>query len=82
MSSVAASIRQSGTRHADQGGVWNDLAAKSERVHVAIPTRAMNDVLDAHRTQLDDFVGAFRVQPDQTGAVFAIGESNRGTGTL
>ncbi|MAG31155.1 MAG: hypothetical protein CL908_09740 [Deltaproteobacteria bacterium] len=78
MASVSTSMQQAGTRSADQADVWHDIAEKSSRMHVAAPTSAMTDVFEAHRSRLDDYVGAFRAAPQQTGAVFALGERIEG----
>jgi hypothetical protein len=67
-----------GTRQADQASVWDDIASKSSRMRVAAPTSAMTDVFAAHRTRLEDYVSALRPEPEQTGAVFAIGERIEG----
>lgn len=72
MASVTASMKQAGSRLADQGAVWDDIAQKSTRMRVSAPTSAMADVFDSHRTRLDDYVAAFESGPGQTGAVFAI----------
>jgi hypothetical protein len=78
MASVTLALKDTGMRQADQAGVWDDIASKSSRMRVAAPTNAMTDVFAAHHTRLEDYVGAFRPEPDQTGAVFAIGERIEG----
>jgi hypothetical protein len=78
MASVSESIRRQGSRRADQGAVWDDIAAKSSRMRVSTPTGAMRDVFEAHRTQLEDYTGAFKPEAQQLGAVFAIGERVEG----
>ena len=59
MRSVSDSMRHEGSRHADQGRVWDDIAHKSARMHVSAPTSAMSEVFESHRDRLDDYVGAF-----------------------
>ncbi len=78
MASVSESMKQSGSRRADQGAVWDDIAHKASRMCVSAPTGAMSDVFEANRTRLEDYVGAFQSQADQVGAVFAIGEHVEG----
>ncbi len=78
MASVTGSLRRTGTRKADQGEVWNDIASKCLRMSVQAPTSAMVDVYETHRTRVEDYVGAFQAEPEQTGAVFAIGEKIEG----
>jgi len=78
MLSVSESMRQAGSRHADQGRVWHDIAQKSARMHVSAPTSAMSEVFESNRDRLDDYVGAFTPLPSQVGAVFAIGDRIEG----
>ena len=78
MASVDASVRATGSRHADQSRVWDDIALKSVRMHVSAPTSAMSEVFEAHRGRLDDYVEAFEASPNQLGAVFAIGDRVEG----
>jgi len=78
MASVSESMKLSGSRRADQGAVWDDIALKTSRMRVSAPTGAMSDVFEANRTRLEDYVGAFRAEPDQLGAVFAIGDHIEG----
>ena len=58
---------------ADQGGVWDDVARKSERLHAASPTGAMHDIYVHHRARLDELCAAAPRQDHQIGAVVAIG---------
>ncbi len=78
MVSVTSSMRHTGTRRADQGRVWHDIAEKSARMHVSTPTSAMSEVFEANRSRLDDYVAAFDASPKQVGAVFAIGDRIEG----
>jgi hypothetical protein len=73
MRDVSRSMRESGSRAADQGAVWDAVAARASSLRVASPTGAMGDVFDGHRASLEAYVGAFRAAPRQAGAVFAIG---------
>jgi hypothetical protein len=78
MASVGESMKHSGSRRANQQDVWDDIAQKASRMQVSAPTGAMTDVFDAHRTRLEDYVGAFHPEPDQLGALFAIGDRIEG----
>ncbi len=78
MASVSGSLRRTGSRQADQAEVWDEIADKCVRMSVQAPTSAMLDVFETHRTRVEDYVGAFRAEPEQTGAVFAIGDKVEG----
>jgi hypothetical protein len=58
---------------ADQGAVWNELAAKSERHDSRSSTGAMHDVFESRRSALADMAGAVRVREGQQGALVFIG---------
>jgi hypothetical protein len=57
---------------AEQGAVWNEVAAKSSRLHVASPTAAMHDIYEERRDGLDAFRAAVSRRDGQTGALAAI----------
>lgn len=78
MASVSMSRRTHGTSVADQSEVWGDIARKCASMNVAAPTSAMSSVYETHRTRVDDYAAAFRAQPGQVGAVFAIGDKIEG----
>ena len=78
MASVHQSLKTSGSRRADQQEVWNDISLKCMDMSVEAPTSAMADVFEQHQTRVEDFVGAFKPESSQTGAVFAIGEKIEG----
>lgn len=73
MASVTASLARSGERHSDQGEVWRDIGAKSERLAAASPTGAMAEMYEQHNTNLDAFVHAMEPVSGQVGALFRIG---------
>jgi hypothetical protein len=58
---------------ADQGAVWNEVAAKSERMGVASATGAMNDIYEGRRGRLAEMHGRVRLRDGQLGALAAIG---------
>ena len=58
---------------ADQGAVWDEIAAKSRRMGAASPTGAMHDVFESLRAGLDELTDAIERQDGQIGALVAIG---------
>jgi hypothetical protein len=72
MSSVSQSLRQSGTRHSNQGQVWADIEDKNVLFQAAAPTGAMEAAYESRGDQLDAYSRAFRAEPRQRGAVAAI----------
>lgn len=72
MGRVSASLRQSGTRQANQGEVWADIADKNTLFQTHSPTGAMEDTYVSRGEQLDTYTRAFRAEPRQRGAVAAI----------
>ena len=57
---------------AEQGAVWNEVAAKSSRLDVSSPTGAMSDVYEQRRDRLRGFESAIALRAGQTGALAAI----------
>jgi hypothetical protein len=70
---VSYHLQHEGVAHADQGRVWDDIGCAVQCLGVHSPTRAMGDIFDTHRPQIDEFVAAFRPVERQVGALFAIG---------
>jgi hypothetical protein len=68
-----ASAAAGGEARADQGAVWNEIAAKSRRMGAASPTAAMHDVFESRRAGLDELTDAIDRQDRQIGALVAIG---------
>jgi hypothetical protein len=58
---------------ADQGAVWDEVAAKSGRLDVESPTGAMHDLYEDRRDSLAGFESGICLRDGQTGAVVAIG---------
>ncbi len=58
-----------------QRAVWDEVRAKSARMNVASPTLASSDVFAAHRGALGELEQAFPIQPGQSGAVLALGDT-------
>jgi hypothetical protein len=74
-SHVSMSMRESGSRRSDQSALWENIAAKSERMSVASETGAMSDIYEHKETGVNEFVEHFRPIEGQIGAVFAIAYS-------
>jgi hypothetical protein len=72
MSQVTMSMRDLGAHHADQADVWQEIAAKSERLGASSPTSAMEAMYLDHGSRLDQFVRAMTPAPGQSGALFAV----------
>lgn len=71
--SVQASMRSTGTRHSDQGAVWDALSRKAARMEVQSPTEAMSAIYEHHGATLDDYVEKLSLNDGQTGAIFVTG---------
>ena len=69
---VSRSLRETGTRRSDQSALWENIAAKSERMSVASDTGAMSDIYESKEKGMKEFVERFRPIEGQIGAVFAI----------
>lgn len=72
MGRVSDSLRESGTREADQGEVWASVADKLAFAKSRSATGAMADAYVSSGKQLDAYSRAFRAEPRQRGAVAAI----------
>lgn len=73
VASVSRSLRRAGRRVSDQQQVWADISAKARRMDAGSATQAMDEIFNRHRGKVEDYVAAFRPDPSQTGALFAIG---------
>lgn len=62
-----------GEARADQGAVWNEIAAKRRRMAAASETSAMHDLFESRRVALDALTGAIERQDGQIGALVALG---------
>jgi hypothetical protein len=69
---VSCSLRESGARNADQGAIWEDIDAKSERFAAESPTKAAAAMYEQSRADLDALQSRLEALPRQVGAVFAI----------
>ena len=57
---------------ADQGAVWNEVAAKAARMGISSATGAMHDIYEGRRDRLAEIRDAIRLHDGQLGAVVAI----------
>jgi hypothetical protein len=57
---------------AEQGAVWDEVAAKSARMDVESSTGAMHDIYESRRAGLEAFEAAVSLREGQTGALVAI----------
>lgn len=73
MAAVSATMRRSGERSSDQHEVWEDIAAKAERLSSPSDTGAMAAMYDSHATDVEAFVHELPWVERQCGAAFAIG---------
>jgi len=69
---VSLSMRDSGSRRADQGAVWNEIGAKAHRMGAESPTSAAAAMYESHRSKLDEFLERLEALPRQAGALFTI----------
>jgi hypothetical protein len=69
---VSCSLRASGSRHADQGAVWQDIDEKASRLRADSPTQAAAAMYERSRTQLNEFQARLDAVPRQAGALFTI----------
>ena len=69
---LSSSLRSAGSYAADQGMVWDSIAAKQERMKVHSPTAAMTDIYEQHHDKVEDYAAAFTAIDDQVGVVMAI----------
>lgn len=70
---VSESLWNRGSYDSDQGAVWTDIADTTVRTATISPTAASADVFETHRGRIDKVISAFGVEPEQVGAVFALG---------
>jgi hypothetical protein len=74
LESVSMSLRHSGSRHADQGEVWDQIAQKAASLGTHSRTSAMADMYRERQPQLEDYAEALReATAGAHGAAFAVG---------
>lgn len=73
MASVGASLKRTGTdRYSDQGAVWAEMSSKCAEFKADAPTHSMDDIYEASRPALDQYLEHIRMQPNQVGLACAI----------
>ena len=68
---VAMNLKEGSGFRSNQGMIWNELAAKSERMAVHSSTGAMADLFEGQKDRLGEYLKAFRLVDCQAGALFA-----------
>ncbi len=56
----------------DQSEIWNDIDLMASRFDVNSPTAAMSDIYEAKKRDLEDFLRAFQLIPEQKGLLVFI----------
>ncbi len=69
---VSCCMKATGARHADQGGVWDEIDAKARRMRAESATRAAAEMYEQSRAKLDAFIAHLEPLPRQAGALFTI----------
>ena len=60
-------MRMSGSRMADQGGVWDEIAEKASRMDAESPTGAAAEMYERSRAKLDELLAHLEPLPRQAG---------------
>jgi hypothetical protein len=71
--SVTHSLEAHGTRHSDQGEVWNNVGAMHASHAVESATHAMSDAFDAYKDQVSEFQQNLRYVDGAFGMAIVIG---------
>jgi hypothetical protein len=69
---VTRSMQVEGSRRADQGAIWQDIAEKAERLGAVSETSAMDSMFEAAGNSLEEFEEALQPVERQAGAMFAV----------
>ena len=64
---VKFAIKEGRGFRANQGEVWDEIAAKSARMSVHSPTGAMSDIYESYDDQLKQYTKQFSMAPNQKG---------------
>ena len=70
MRSVAANMKRSQSRVADQGEMWDHVASMSRSLDAQSPTGAQEEIYAKYRKHLDDDVARLTPVDEQVGAIF------------
>jgi hypothetical protein len=72
LAQVSFSLSETGTRHADQGKVWDDIDAKAFRMRAPSMTHAVAALYEKAHRNLEEFQEKLEAIPRQAGALFTI----------
>ncbi len=72
LAQVSCALRETGTRHADQGEVWQDIEAKACRMSAPSMTHAAAAMYEKAHRHLAEFQEHLEAVPRQAGALFTI----------
>ncbi len=70
--SVSQSMASGGSRRSNQGQVWHDISEKSAKFRVFSESESMSDIYKDRSQSMNEFVGAFRNDATQIGAILGI----------
>ncbi|MCX5805643.1 MAG: hypothetical protein NT010_06175 [Proteobacteria bacterium] len=70
--SIIRNLRESGQFRSNQGEVWDDIQDMAVNAKVHSPTGAMKDVFESKERELDDYLKAVTLMPDQKGMMVMI----------
>lgn len=70
--SIIRNLRESGQFRSNQGEVWDDIQDMAAKAKVDSRTGAMKDVFESKEKELDDYLNAFTLYPDQRGMIVMI----------
>lgn len=70
--SVTASMHDRGVHRSNQSEVWSDISEKFTQYGSTSRTAAATELYEDFRTNLDKYVSAFTLEPDQVGALFFV----------
>lgn len=73
-----ASLKEKRGYESDQGKIWSEVRNISDGVKFHSPTSALHDVYEGMKGDLEDYLGKFKAQAKQTGAVFFLGNRFEG----
>lgn len=72
------SLKEKRGYESDQGKIWSEVRNISDEVGFHSPTSALHDVYEGKKEDIEDYLGKFKVQAKQTGAVFFLGDRFEG----
>ena len=70
MASVSHAMRQSGSRHSDQGEVWSEIDRKFSAMASTSDTSAMADMYQDAAPALEEYVDKLQPETSQVGAFY------------